>query len=116
MALPKLSEMLKLFQTPEAQFEDMVRSTLGIEIPPGPSTSIASIMETFEELVPLPSPETFGFPQLPQLPGFPLLFGEGKEESKQEQAPKEVPKKESKPQARPTAQVKRPRVRRGLVY
>jgi len=111
MALPKLSEMLKLFQTPEAQFEDMVRSTLGIEVPPGPSASIASIMETFEELTPLPSPETFGFPQFP---GFPPLFGEGKEESKQEQAPK---KEQTKPQATtPTRPTYRPRVRRGLVY
>jgi len=70
--MPKLSDLLKNFQFPETQFEDMVRSTVGIELPPGPSASVSSLIETLEETLPLPGE----LPRLPTLSNFPgLPFG-----------------------------------------
>lgn len=116
MPLPRLSELLKTIMVPESQFEDMVRSTVGIELPPGPSASITSIMETFEETLPLPielpALPTLGLP-LPPLP----FFGGG--ESSKEEGSKESNEVQTsaKPAQRITQPARpRPAVRRGKVY
>jgi len=116
MPLPKLSELLGTIMLPESQFENMVRSTVGIELPPGPSASITSIMETFEETFPLPTElptlPTLGLP-LPPLP----FFGGG--ESSKEEGSKESNEVQTsaKPAQRITQPARpRPAVRRGKVY
>jgi len=116
MPLPRLSELLGTIMLPESQFENMVRSTVGIELPPGPSASITSIMETFEETFPLPielpTLPTLGLP-LPPLP----FLGEGgssKEEGSKESNEVQT---SAKPAQRITQPARpRPAVRRGKVY
>jgi len=116
MPLPRLSELLKTIMPPESQFEDMVRSTVGIELPPGPSASITSIMETFEETFPLPTE----FPTLPTL-GLPLpplpFLGEGesgKEEGSEESNEVQISAKPAQRITQPAGP--KPAVRRGKVY
>lgn len=77
--LPKLSAFTKILTTPEQQFEQMVRSTLNIELPPGPQSALLRLQESFEagraseiaDVIPKPPRVEQVLARIPRLPELP---------------------------------------------
>jgi len=77
--LPKLSALTKILTTPEQQFEQMVRSTLNIELPPGPQSTLLKLQTSFEtgrapeiaEVIPAPPRVEQVLARIPRLPELP---------------------------------------------
>jgi len=59
---PKLSVLAKPFTIPEDFFEGLAKSATGMELPPGPTKMLKTLMESFEAGAPA------GLPSLPGLP------------------------------------------------
>jgi len=59
---PKLSVLAKPLAFPEDVFEGLAKSATGMELPPGPTKMLVSLMESFEAGAPA------GLPSLPGLP------------------------------------------------
>ncbi|MEM1601327.1 MAG: hypothetical protein QW339_05075 [Sulfolobales archaeon] len=79
MEIPKLSQLTKVLATPEEYFENLIKSTLNIEIPPGPQSMLLKLQASIEagetpsieKLLPkAPRIEEVltRFPKLPELP------------------------------------------------
>ncbi|MEM3994960.1 MAG: hypothetical protein QXW40_06180, partial [Thermofilum sp.] len=75
----KLSQFTKVLATPEEYFENLIKSTLNIEIPPGPQSMLLKLQASIEageapsieKLLPkAPRIESIlaRFPKLPELP------------------------------------------------
>jgi len=82
LELPKLSALTQVLATPETMFENMVKSSLGIELPPGPHSTLLKL-QTSIEAGSIPSPETI-IPKrvenvLSKIPLVPKLLGDESE-------------------------------------
>lgn len=81
MELPKLSAFTKILTTPEQQFEQMVRSTLNIELPPGPQSVLLRLQESFEtgrapeiaDVIPKPPRAEQVLARIPRPPELPVI-------------------------------------------
>lgn len=63
--LPKFSGFTSTLSTPEKQLETMLKETLGIELPPGPSAMVMKFQRSLE------TGSTPEFPEFPGMPGLP---------------------------------------------
>jgi len=120
MELPKFSQFMKPLALPESQFEDLIKSTLGIEVPPGPSQMVSSLLEGFEQGQMLQFPSGQFITNLPQLPSlsqllqFPFGGGQTKQESYTASKPPEQQKQTPAPPRKPSQRLEYKR--KGKIY
>ncbi|MEM2195208.1 MAG: hypothetical protein QW803_12170 [Candidatus Methanomethylicia archaeon] len=49
MDLPKISQFTKVLATPEEYLENIIKSTMGVEVPPGPQSVLLKIQTAIEK-------------------------------------------------------------------
>ncbi|MEM4480862.1 MAG: hypothetical protein QXG58_06440 [Candidatus Bathyarchaeia archaeon] len=101
--LPKISTFTQLLATPEAQFENMVKEALKVELPPGPQSTLLKLQGSIEAGK---APEAFMprapklqeiLGKLPALPPLPQLGAGGEGETGEKKAEYQLSGEKEKP-------------------